>query len=287
MAIRISSNTDALRAQRQVSLATGKLRSVYEQLSTGMRINQASDDAAGLAISSSLRNQVRLATTAIRNANDGISFVNIGNSALGEITNVLMRMAELAEQSANGTFANRQRSALQLEFAALGSEIQRIAVTTTFNGINILSGSANVILQVGYNSASTAQLAVRAVQGTLEGIGLASAGAAMMNYQIISDSDSNSQVAARTALAAVMAAIDAVGVSRGSLGADENRLSSSVSNLQSARENFEAADSRIRDVDVAEATSDLVRLQILQNSGLAILAQASQQPEIALRLLKP
>lgn len=259
---------------------------MYEQLSTGLRINQAADDAAGLAISSALRTQIRIATTAIRNANDGVSLVNIGNSALGEITNVLMRMAELAEQSANGVYLNKQRSALQLEFSALGSEIQRIAVTTTFNGIAILSGSANIVLQVGYNSASTSQLTVRAVQGTLEGIGLASIGAAAMNYQIIADTEPNSQAAARTALQAVLAAIDQVGVSRGSLGADENRLHSSISGLQSARENFEAADSRIRDVDIAEATAELTRNQILQNAGTAILAQATQQPQIALRLLR-
>lgn len=286
MAISIATNLAALRAQRQVSLVTGKLRSTYEELSSGSRINQAADDAAGLAISTLLRNQARLASAGLRNANDGISIVNVADGALGEINNVLTRMAELAEQSATGTIGNFRRSAIQLEFAALGSEVQRIAETTKFNGVAVISGAANVVLQVGYNSASTSNLTVRAVQGTLEGIRLASAGANQLNYQVIGNSELESQANARTALEAVLAAIQIVDSNRGSLGADENRLASSVNTLQASRQDFLSADSRIRDVDVAEAASKALKLEILQNASTAILGQATQQPAVALKLLK-
>jgi flagellin len=287
LAISIATNLAALRAQRQVSLATGKLRNSYEQLSTGSRINNARDDAAGLAISTSLRAQARIASAGIRNANDGISLTSIGNAALGEITNILTRMAQLAEQSATGTIGMSRRSSIQLEFVALGSEIDRIATTTIFNGITVLSNQNNLVLQVGYNSMSTSGITVRAVQGTLEGIRLASAGSNQMNYRVIGETELAAQANAKTALDAVLAAIENVGQSRGSLGADQSRLASSVGTLQSARENFEAADTRIRDVDFADKTTQAVKLDILQSTGLAILGQANQQPEIALRLLEP
>lgn len=287
MAISIRTNLAALRVQRQVSLATGKLRNSYEELSSGSRINTAADDSAGLAISMQLRAQARIATAGLRNANDGLSLVSISDSAFGAITNVLTRMAQLAEQSANGVIGQSRRSALQLEFSALGSEIQRIAVTTTFNGITVLSNNANIVLQVGYNSLSTSNITVNAVQGTLEGIRLASAGSNAMNYSVIADDELSSQAAARTALEAVIAAIDVVGANRGSLGADQGRLASSISGLQSSRENFEAADSKIRDVDFAQKTGEAIKLEILQNAGISILGQANQQPEVALKLLKP
>jgi flagellin len=147
MAITLGSNIASLQAQRRLGLATASLTSVYEKLSSGQRINKASDDAAGLAIADSLRADNRVATVAIRNANDGISTIAIADSALGEVGNVLSRLAELAEQSANGVFSNVQRSALANEFVALSSEIERIAVTTTFNGVRLLSGSGSVVLQ--------------------------------------------------------------------------------------------------------------------------------------------
>jgi flagellin len=287
LAISIRTNLAALRAQRQVSLATGKLRNSYEELSSGSRINKASDDAAGLAISTQLRAQARIAVAGLRNANDGLSLVAISDSAFGAITNVLTRMAQLAEQSATGTIGQSRRSALQLEFSALGSEIQRIAVTTTFNGLTVLSNNSSIVLQVGYNSQSTSNITVNAVQGTLEGIRLASAGSNALNYTVIAGDELSSQAAARTALDAVIAAIENVGASRGSLGADQGRLASSISGLQSSRENFEAADSRIRDVDFAQKTTEALKLEILQNAGISILGQANQQPEIGLKLLKP
>ena len=151
MAITIGSNIASLKAQRTLGVSTDALTRTYEKLSSGQRINKASDDAAGLAIADSLRADQRISTVAIRNANDGISTIAIADGALGQIGNVLSRLAELAEQSANGVYSTTQRSALQNEFTALGSEIERIAVTTVFNGVRLLSGAASIILQVGFN----------------------------------------------------------------------------------------------------------------------------------------
>ena len=157
MPITINSNIASLQAQRRLGIASESLNATYERLSSGQRINKASDDAAGLAIADSLRADQRVAQVAVRNANDGISTVAIADGALSEIGNVLSRLAELSEQSANGTFSTTQRSALQNEFSALGSEVERIAVTTKFNGVNLLSGGNAIVLQVGFNSGSTSR----------------------------------------------------------------------------------------------------------------------------------
>ena len=150
MAITLGTNVASLKAQRSLSLSSNKLANTFERLSSGQRINKASDDAAGLAIADSLKADQRVASVAIRNANDGISTIAIADAALGQIGEVLTRMAELSEQSANGTFSTEQRSALANEFIALGSEIERIAVTTNFNGVTLLSGTSNIVLQVGF-----------------------------------------------------------------------------------------------------------------------------------------
>ena len=285
MSLSVLSNIAALRAQRQLSETTARLSTVYERLSSGSRINSASDDAAGLAIAETLRGHSRVASAAIRNVNDGISLISIADGALGSITNVLQRMAELAEQSANGVYRNTQRSALQNEFAALASEIERIANTTQFNNLNLLSGGNSVALQVGFDSGANSQITVAGVQGTLAGILLANNGSSQLTYSVISTSESDSQVAARTALQAVLAAIDNVASSRGTIGAAESRLHSAVNNLQVARENFITAESQIRDVDVAFETANLVREQVLQQAGVAVLTQANQQPTLVIRLL--
>ena len=285
MSLSVLSNIAALRAQRQLSETTARLSTVYERLSSGSRINTASDDAAGLAIAETLRGRSRVASAAIRNVNDGISLISIADGALGSITNVLQRMAELAEQSANGVYRNTQRSALQNEFAALASEIERIANTTQFNNLNLLSGGNSVALQVGFDSGANSQITVAGVQGTLAGILLANSGSSQLTYSVISTSESDSQVAARTALQAVLAAIDNVASSRGTIGAAESRLHSAVNNLQVARENFITAESQIRDVDVAFETANLVREQVLQQAGVSVLTQANQQPALVIRLL--
>lgn len=285
MAITLGSNIASLQAQRRLSQASQALGSVYEKLSSGQRINKASDDAAGLAIADSLRADQRIAGVAIRNANDGISTIAIADSALGQIGNVLSRLAELAEQSANGVFSTVQRSALSNEFVALGSEIERIAVTTAFNGVKLLSGNSTVVLQVGFNSQSTSQISYTGVQGTLAALGLAGANASALSYSINASTEALGQSAARAALDAIGAAIQSLAATRGVLGATESRLNVAINNLSVARENFASAESRIRDVDVASEAAELTRLGILQQAGAAVLAQANQQPALALSLL--
>ena len=286
MAITLGSNIASLKSQRTLGLSTDMLSRTYERLSSGYRINRASDDAAGLAIADSLKADQRVATVAIRNANDGISTIAIADAALGQIGDVLARLAELAEQSANGVYSTSQRSALANEFIALGSEIERIAVTTKFNGVALLSGSSQIVLQVGFNSQSTAQITLTGVQGTLAALGLSTANNSALTYSINDATAPNAQSAARLALDAIAGAIGSLASQRGTLGATESRLQVSINNLAVARENFASAESRIRDVDVAAEAAELTRLGILQRAGAAVLAQANQQPSLALSLLQ-
>jgi flagellin len=286
MSITIGSNIASLQAQRRLSIASDALGTTYERLSSGQRINKASDDAAGLAIADALRANQRVASVAIRNANDGISTIAIADSALGEIGNVLSRLAELAEQSANGVFSTTQRSALQNEFTALSSEVERIAVTTEFNGVRLLSGNSTLVLQVGFNSGSTSQISYTGVQGTLAALGLASANTSALSFSINGVTIAEGQSASRLSLDAVISAISSLASTRGVLGAAESRLRVAINNLSVARENFASAESRIRDVDVASEAAELTRLGILQQAGAAILAQANQQPGLALSLLR-
>lgn len=286
MAITIGNNIASLQAQRRLSLSTDGLSRVYERLSSGSRINRASDDAAGLAIADNLRAQQRVATVAIRNANDGVSTVGMADGALSEIGSVLARLAELAEQSANGVYSPTQRSALQSEFLALGSEIERIAYTTVFNGVRLLSGADGFVFQVGFDAASTSQIAVNNVQGTLESLGLAASGTSVLTYSINGETIAFGQSASRLALDAINTAIMSLSATRGTLGAAEARLRVAINNLSVARENFAGAESRIRDTDVAAEAAELTRLGILQQAGASVLAQANQQPSIALSLLR-
>ncbi|MCB0324958.1 MAG: flagellin FliC [Bdellovibrionales bacterium] len=285
MALTINTNLAALNAQRRLTGTTEKLRGAFERLSSGLRIVRARDDAAGLAIADSLRADARIASVAIRNANDGISLIAIADGALDQMSSVLTRMAELAEQAANGTLGAPQRSALNLEFTALASEIERIAQTTTFNNLQLLSGGATVSLQIGFDSGSNSQIAFQGVDGTLEGVGLATVGTANLIYSLNASDTNAAQAAARSALDAVKLAIGSLTTARGTLGAAESRLQVTITNLSVARENFTAAESQIRDADVAEEAAELTRLNILQQAGAAVLAQANQQPSLALSLL--
>ena len=286
MPITINSNISSLKGQRLLTVSSDALSKTYEKLSSGQRINRASDDAAGLAIADSLKATQRVASVAIRNANDGISTIAIADGALGQIGNVLSRLAELAEQSANGTYSTQQRSALQNEFVSLGSEIERIAVTTTFNGVTLLSGTPQIVLQVGFNSQSTSQITLAGISGTLAGLGLAGENLSNLSFSINANSSDEAQSASRLALDGINGAISSLAVLRGNLGAVESRLSVAINNLSVARENFAAAESRIRDVDVATEAAELTRLNILQQAGASILAQANQQPQLALSLLR-
>lgn len=286
MAISSASNIASLRAQSNLRIATTELSSVYERLSSGLRINNASDDPAGLALLSKLEADTRVAGVAIRNANDGISVTNITNSALDEVSNMLARMLELANQSANGTYTTAQRSAISLEFVALGSEVERIAKTTTFNGLNLLSNSSTITLQVGIDSTSNSQISISPALATLTSLGLAATNGSSLVYSVITTSDAGSQFASLNALSAVQNAINSLSVVRGTIGASESRLTSALRYIEVARENFAAAASRIRDIDVAEEVAKMTSLQVLQQSATAVLAQANQTPKLVLELLK-
>lgn len=285
MPITLGSNIASLQAQRSLSSTTTKLSQVYQKLSSGMRINKAADDAAGLAIADALKADQRVASVAVRNANDGISAVTVADSALNEVSSVLSRLAELAEQSANGVYSTSQRSALSNEFVALASEIERIATTTEFNGVTLLSGQSNIVLQVGFDSASTSQITVAGISGTLSSLGLANTGSSALSFSINGATVAEGQSAARASLDAINGAIGSLATQRGNLGAAESRLNVAINNLTVARENFASAESRIRDTDVAQQAAELTRLGILQQAGSAVLAQANQQPALALSLL--
>ncbi len=286
MGINIRTNVPSLQAQRYLNESTSRLNTSYARLSSGLRITTVSDDAAGLAIAEQLRADSQIASVAIRNANDGVSIIAITDGAMNEITNVLVRMAELAEQSANGVFSTTQRSALALEFSDLASEIERIAQTTEFNDLDLLSGGSEVVFQVGFDGSETSQISYSGVQATLSALGLAPANSSQLIYSINAGTNAEAQQGARNALDAVKTAINSITTVRGSLGAAESRLNVAIANLQVARENFTAAESRIRDVDVASEAAELTRLNILQQAASSVLAQANQQPTLALSLLQ-
>ena len=286
MALNINTNVPSITAQKNLESSSRALGQTYERLSSGLRINRAKDDAAGLAIAEALKADSRIATVAMRNANDGISIIAITDGAISQITSVLSRLAELASQSANGVFSTGQRSALQLEFTALMSEVERIAITTEFNGLKLLSGGANVTFQVGFDGTSLSQISYAGVAATLEALGLSPAGSSIPTFSINDVDNAHAQSAARLALDAVNAAITSVTRNRGTLGAADSRLETTIQNLLVAKENFNSAESRIRDADVAAESAELARLNILQQAGTAILAQANQQPQLVLQLLR-
>ena len=286
MGINIRTNVASLNAQRNLGSTTNRLEGSYRRLSSGLRITRSADDAAGLAIADQLRADGRIAAVAIRNANDGISLISIADGAMDQVALILTRMAELSEQSANGVFSNNQRSALDLEFQALGSEINRIAMTTEFNGLKLISGGAEVTLQVGFRGDSLSRVGFSGVQATLASMGLSTNGSEALIYSLNASSPLGAQDASRSALEALKLAIDSVTRNRGRLGAAESRLNVTITNLEVARENFTAAESRIRDLDVASEAAELTRLNILQQAAASILAQANQQPQLALSLLQ-
>jgi flagellin len=283
--ITIGSNVQSLNAQRRLDTTSSSLQRVYERLSSGKRINRASDDGGGLTIADRLSADQRLASVAIRNVNDGISTISIADGALEQIGSVLLRLAELAEQSSSGIYSATQRSALDSEFSALGSEIERVATTTLFNGIALVSGGSSIAFQVGFNSTSTSQLTLQGINGTLQGIGLAATGSSVQVYSLNGTTSAAGASASLNALDAVNRALTSLTAIRGSLGSSESRLRTAVANLASTRENFAAAESRIRDTDVAADAAELTRLNILQQAGASVLAQSNQIPGLALSLL--
>ena len=280
MAISIVTNTQSLNAQKNLAQTTKALSGNFSKLSSGMRINNAGDDAAGLAISERMKSQVRSMSQAERNSNDGISLLQTAEGAMNENSGILIRMRELGMQSANGTLGQSERDALQTEFSQLTSEIDRIAKVTSFNGQNLLDGSnATFTFQVGVGTTAGQDT----VDATMSNMSSAAYGAGATD---LTGLDISSATGATAALTALDTAIDDTSTARAGLGSTQNRLQVTVTNLQSARENLSAANSRIRDVDVAEESSSMTRNNILSQAGMAVLSQANQLPQMALSLLR-
>ncbi len=286
MALSINTNVASLNAQRNLSVSQGQLSKSMQRLSSGLRINSASDDAAGLAISENMRGQVRSMNQASKNANDGISMIQTAEGSLNETSAILVRMRELATQSATGTVGSTERGYIQSEVNKLSSEIDRIAGSTEFNGQKLLNGSLDGT-GGGKVNTMTFQIGARNV-ATNDTIDLKIKNASTMNItggtsDTVNVSD---QVSAQKALDTLDAAIISVSSQRANLGATQNRLQSTMNNLQVAVENTSAAESRIRDVDVASETAIMTRNNILTQAGTAILSQANQAPQAALSLLR-
>jgi len=275
MGIRINTNTAAINTRRNLYNSTTKFQKSMEKLSSGLRINRAADDAAGLAISEGLKSDIRALEQAGRNAADGVSMVQTAEGALDEVSNILGRMKELAEQSLNGTLSDTERGYLDAEYTEMMNEIDRISDSAEFNGIKLLDGTATggaVNIQVGIGTAAYDSIAVDLSQDT-DSAGLTLAAGV--------DSAAN----AATAMGQIDAAIETVSSTRSDFGAIQNRLESSIRNINNTAENLSAANSRIRDVDVASETSKMTSYQILQQAGVSVLAQANMTSGLALSLL--
>jgi flagellin len=282
----INTNMVSLNAQRNLSSSQSALSTSMQRLSSGLRVNSAKDDAAGLAIAERMNSQSRGMTVAIRNANDGISMAQVAEGALGRVGSMLQRMRELAVQSANGTNTSADRTSLNDEYQQLAAEASRTLGGTQFNGMNVLATSVNSTFQVGANtSASLDQISVAAFNWTSNGSITTAVGAAVGTAPTtaIAGTDGTAAVAAITALDA---AINAVNSQRATFGAVQNRFDNVVSNLMVATENQTAARGRIMDADYAAESANLSRAQILQQAGNAMVAQANQLPQQVMSLLR-
>ncbi len=276
MALYINTNPSSLRAQENLSNTQASQSMNFQRLSSGLRINGAADDAAGLAISESLKAQTRSLSVAERNSNNAVSMAQTAESALGNVGGILTRMRELAVQGANGDLGATDRGYLDTEFQSLRSEITRISDSTLFNGKQLLSGAATTItFQVGINNTTSDRIDV-----VFGGVDLTALG---INASSVSGATAANSQASITALDG---AISAVSSKRATFGASMNRLATTVSNLQSMRTNMSAANSRIADVDVAEETASLARNQVLSQAAVSVLAQANQAPQLAMSLLR-
>lgn len=281
MPLIINTNLASLNAQRNLAANTEALNKSVQRLSSGLRINTAADDAAGLSISERLRAAIRSINQATRNSQDGISLLQTAEGGLTEIGNILTRMRELAEQAANGALDSTARSALDTEYQQLISEINRISTVTEFNGVKLIDGSqssSGITLQVGFRGTTNDTITVLSGVAATDATTLSIAGTVAST---IATADN-----AQSALAYIDSAIATVATRRGQLGAFQNRLDSTISNLRVASENFTAADSRIRDADFAAETAAFTKNQILVQAATAILAQANVLPQTALTLLR-
>ena len=291
MAMTINTNINSLNAQRNLGMSQSSLATSMQRLSSGLRVNSAKDDAAGLAIAERMNAQIRGSNVAIRNANDGISLAQTAEGALGKIGDSLQRMRELAVQSANATNSSSDRANLDSEFAQLQSEISRVIGGTSFNGTALFTGSTSFSFQVGAGTTSNDVVSVSRNQlsggtaGTSGGTAPATAADAIARVTSASDIAADA-TAATNAIKDIDAALDKVNSERANYGAAQNRFESVIGSLQISAENVSAARSRIMDADFAKETAELTRTQILTQAGTAMLAQANQAPQSVLSLLR-
>jgi len=275
MSLYIQTNVASLESQKNLGKSQAALMQSFNKLSSGYRINTAADDAAGLAISEGMKSHVRSFTVAERNASDGISMAQTAEGSLGEVHDILGRMRELAMQSSNGSVTSTDRGYIQQEFSLLQKEITRIQGSSKFNEKSLVNATgAAITFQVGLNNATADQITV-----TFGGVGLTSI---LASTAKVSGTTASS---ALTALSTIDNAIASVSTARSKFGAAMNRLQVATSNIQTMRLNLSAANSRIRDVDVASETSALTRNQVLSQAGLSVLSQANQLPQSAFSLI--
>ena len=284
MPVRIFNNVPSMNAQRILGQNNDRLAGSVERISSGIRINRASDDAAGLAISEGLRSDIRTLRQAVRNANDGISLINITEGALNEQASILIRLRELASQASTGTVGSTERQTIQLEFSALRNEIDRISNVTEFNGQKLVDGSlasgvtssSQIMIQVGLDSGANSRINLN------EQIDLAAVTASSLSIDSLTVTTS---AAALTALDSINTAVVTVTQGRGKVGSVQNRLVRTVSNLSISIENLQAAESQIRDADIAEEVAMLTRNQIMVQASTAMVGQANLIPQSVLQLL--
>jgi flagellin len=285
MAVRIFNNIPSLNAQRILGINNARLAQSVERISSGIRINRGSDDAAGLAISEGLRSDIRALRQAVRNANDGVSLINVTEGALNEQSGIMIRLRELASQAATGTVGSTERATLQLEFTALRNEIDRIAQTTEFNGQKLVEGSlassvassSHLLIQVGLDSSSFSRINLNT---EIDLSAMTSTGLSIHELSVTSSD------AALTALEQMNTSIATITQGRGKVGAVQNRLIRTISNVSIAIENLSAAESAIRDADIAEEVALLTRNQILVQAATAMVGQANLIPQSVLQLLQ-
>ena len=279
MGFRIMTNTSSVTGQRHLRNTRRMLDQSLERLASGYRINKAGDDAAGLAISEKLRAKIRGLQVAQRNANDGISLVQVAECGLNEVQNILVRMRELGVQAASDTIGPKERTYLDNEYQALKSEVDRIANGTDFNGTNLLDGTGGT-LDIQVNTGGDNILGVDRISYD------ASKADANTDKLGIADLSIGNKEGAQMSLAKIDDALDYVSSLRGDLGAMQNRLISTINNIGISVENLSAANSRIKDVDIADESAELARNNILMQAGTSVLAQSNQVPRMALDLLR-
>jgi flagellin len=278
MGLFVNTNASSLNAQRNLFESSQSLSTSFERLSSGFRINSASDDAAGLQITDRLTTQIQGLNQAARNANDAISLAQTAEGALGEITSSLQRIRTLAVQSQNGINTSADRTALQSEVTALKNEISRIASDTSFGGVDILAGGFSASFLVGANAGQSIGVNLsRPGTGDVNGYGTEALG--------LKDTSVTSSALSGVALEKISGAISSIGGARAELGALQNRFQSTIRNLSNITENVSGARGRIRDTDFASETAELTRNQIVQQASLTVLSQANQRPQAALSLL--